>query len=401
MSPQSFFKTILFCIVISSCVEPIVLDSGEVMPVVVHCVLTDSTSVQTVKLFRAARPGEEKMTPLSSDQVNSVKIADSLGAVILLPGKAGEWKGNLIPRDECLYRLDIEMKDGRKVFAETSYPKRYHYSPERGHLYRRALFPDTGEIIDNVLWYDPILYHINYTPSAGIIDPAIIGFYPNSIVWQFVIQPNYAGGVSYSDYVGLRRIVDYPTTLPEESLFNRIPALSLADFSCFSQDLGNSTGLPTYGPVPDNAEDYVFWKALRFQYGDSRLFYSDHTDYRHDLIGIYDVDYATSHKPIPNIYHYPDSLGIHFVEQQYRNPKTPILLREYHLVSKEYDAWLQGTIERGLDIMSGDVLNVLYSKKDIPSNIEGGKGIFGAEALYRVPYNYWQYNEPIELRPDP
>ena len=340
MSPQSFFKTILFCIVISSCVEPIVLDSGEVMPVVVHCVLTDSTSVQTVKLFRAARPGEEKMTPLSSDQVNSVKIADSLGAVILLPGKAGEWKGNLIPRDECLYRLDIEMKDGRKVFAETSYPKRYHYSPERGHLYRRALFPDTGEIIDNVLWYDPILYHINYTPSAGIIDPAIIGFYPNSIVWQFVIQPNYAGGVSYSDYVGLRRIVDYPTTLPEESLFNRIPALSLADFSCFSQDLGNSTGLPTYGPVPDNAEDYVFWKALRFQYGDSRLFYSDHTDYRHDLIGIYDVDYATSHKPIPNIYHYPDSLGIHFVEQQYRNPKTPILLREYHLVSKEYDAWL-------------------------------------------------------------
>ena len=81
-------------------------------------------------------------------------ITDSLGSHVFRSAHDGEWEGTLVPSDNTLYRLEVTLQDGEVLSAETRYPKRYHYSPERGHLYRKALFPDTGDIVDYVLWYD-------------------------------------------------------------------------------------------------------------------------------------------------------------------------------------------------------------------------------------------------------
>ena len=115
-----------------SCVEPIVMDPLEEMPVVVNCVLTrerdpgknDVIPVQTLNLFYAKRPSDKEYLTIS-DAV--VKVSGA-GQTYDFTWDGERWTSTFLPDFGTEYSLEVSLPDGNRLSARTVVPMKMSLS---------------------------------------------------------------------------------------------------------------------------------------------------------------------------------------------------------------------------------------------------------------------------------
>ena len=122
------FTIILFLLLASSCVEPIVMDPLEEMPVAVKCVLirprigfatpADEPTMQYLDLYYAKRPGESSYRVIS-DAIVSVTGG---GATYGFSWNGERWECDLNPVFGTEYSLYVRLRDGKELRAKTKFP---------------------------------------------------------------------------------------------------------------------------------------------------------------------------------------------------------------------------------------------------------------------------------------
>lgn len=125
------FFPLLTCLTLAvSCVEPIVMDPLEEMPVVVQCVLTREgfgygpteagmeTPVQYLDLFYARRPSETGQRVISDAKV----VVKGGGVSHWFHWNGERWECAFLPEFGAAYELDVTIPDGTVLRATTSFP---------------------------------------------------------------------------------------------------------------------------------------------------------------------------------------------------------------------------------------------------------------------------------------
>ena len=124
--------TLMAGVLASSCVEPIVMDPLEEMPVVVNCVLTrerdpgknDVIPVQTLNLFYAKRPSDKEYLTIS-DAV--VKVSGA-GQTYDFTWDGERWTSTFLPDFGTEYSLEVSLPDGNRLSARTVVPMKMSLS---------------------------------------------------------------------------------------------------------------------------------------------------------------------------------------------------------------------------------------------------------------------------------
>ena len=105
-----------------SCVEKIVLDPMEEMPVVVNCVLMTERTTQELDLYYAKRPSETAYVPITDAKV---VVRDASGNSYPFQWNGERWTSDFVPAYKTRYVLEIETRDGKKLSAETTVPDNF------------------------------------------------------------------------------------------------------------------------------------------------------------------------------------------------------------------------------------------------------------------------------------
>ena len=123
---------ITVALLLSSCVEPIVMDPLEEMPVVVNCVLTRDGQGPAVFSGMTFTTPEQKLylyyakSPSGSDYV-VIKDAEVTVSERRFKHKFswnGEcWTSSFLPEFDTQYTLDVTLPDGRTLSGSTTYPE--------------------------------------------------------------------------------------------------------------------------------------------------------------------------------------------------------------------------------------------------------------------------------------
>ena len=114
-----FIIYLLTCIGAVSCVETIVMDPQEEVPVVVYCVLTNKSDVQTLDLIVVESPSGIQ----SEIKAKEVVVTTSTGMRYTFESSDGvRWNARFRPVPLEKYSLHVALAGGGKLKAETTYP---------------------------------------------------------------------------------------------------------------------------------------------------------------------------------------------------------------------------------------------------------------------------------------
>lgn len=303
---------------------------------VVNCVLTDTTIVQRMRLM-IKEPGKTKLTTVPADFVSTAYITSGKDNYYFKYEDKGIWTTIMNPEDGANYSLTIFLKNNKSIIAGTEYPKRPDIIGDAA-LFRKAYYPATDDIVDNVYWITP--------------ETSLDNFHFPSFIWMFLGQPKGDGSLRYSDLVATKstnRLADSFNTSSKD----------VWSLPCWSNENIGKVGWKTDLGYPVRSYDY----AVRL-HSPVRESLPDVLSY--DLIGDYDVDYAMKHKPSAEYgYGYND----------------PLMVIDVRLVSSSYDRWLKGAL---YDESLHDVLHSEKAYSDIDF-FGTAIGVFGAESVLRFP----------------
>lgn len=307
---------------IGSCISPIVMDPHKAdMPVVVNCVLMND-SIQTLKLFYATGKSHEKVIPVDSAIVTVSCEYNSVSySYRFYPVGDGEWKAKFKPFENIEYKLKIELEDKTVLSASTTFPIDFTL---------------------NSNWYLNRFYE-NTTIEQG----------PEKKLTNTIRVPRIF-------YVMARRneksdkLCKYITTdFPYTDNFNAT-SVRLADIDYFNKDTMDYY----FSHYPHSIDDrsllskkpglVMHKKFLRLEYP---AYYQDRDSSDHIFI-------FASFNP---------SVRIKFVMES---------LFCAYCVSDEYDKYLKYIYNKQMNL-SEDITEI-YNWDDYYTNIDGGKGIFGA-----------------------
>ena len=341
ISMKHFICLSLCCLLAMSCVETIVMDSKEEKPVVVYCVLNDTTSVQRLELYYASSLAGEGMTPVPEEDVAAVVLhfSDPEYPFIHQDGALWTCSHPLIQGKE--YVLTIFMEDGRTFEGTTRVPKMEPF----GFFHRKSdLF---GIILDH------------YYTGLGSIEGKDPPYDDQVSLWTMMYQP-----------IGKeKRYCHYLCVSKNTQMV--IPGVHLGDFACYDPSFMKQAGwtdraIKNTRPMMDLP--VVEW-AIRDKYIRNSAPIRETTS----LLGEYDLDAAIKQKVELN---FPPGVEL----------GQPILMVESHYVSPEYDAFLTAQYKKRSNILAGDVLSLLKEEKEFPSNITGTSvvGVFGSELICRT-----------------
>ena len=358
---RRFLPYLLALALLASCVEPIVMDPLEEMPPVVCCVLTrdgkfadyGDAPVQSLKLYYARRPLESKYVDIPDADVNITVDRQTYHFT---------WNGEKYtcafwPQFRAEYELKITLANGEKITASTRYPNHCEI------VYSSIYSGNTCNSAAGYCW----VYWEKSDPDKP---------YPETDAYLWV-TPSREG------------ISNFVTNHPGADGFNIIAG-------------GASQDLPV-GPMMKGE-----YKDLAKQYKNCDLGYWDkfeklfvglpiHKDFLR-IVHPLDFDNGIDDILVPEgVYSgsaEDDMDGPeyntrnHFIlqtDELIKNEGTPGFLGtktfyslpiRTHVLSKEYDHYLRGAVNRTLH---ADELTSLYDY-DLDadySNIEGGIGIFG------------------------
>ena len=103
------------------CVEPIVMDPMEEMPVVVNCVLTGDREMQYLDLYYAKRPSASAVDTIKDASV----VVTSRDSIHTFSWNGKRWQCRFLLGDNMEYRLSVKTADGKVLSAETTTPRQF------------------------------------------------------------------------------------------------------------------------------------------------------------------------------------------------------------------------------------------------------------------------------------
>lgn len=339
MAPKSLIPATLALIsslLLVSCNNREEILADSMREYVVNCVITDTTIVQRMRLM-IKEPGKTELTEVPADAVLTAYITSGKDNYYFKYEDKGIWTTIMDPEDGTNYSLTIDFKNGRIIKAGTKYPKRPAIIGDAA-WFRKAYYPATDDIVDNVYWITP--------------ETSLGNFSFPSYIWLFLGQPKGDGSLRYSDVVATK------SANRQGDSFNA-SSEDVWSLPCWSNENISKVGWKTDLGYPVRSYNYAIRLYLPVV---ERL--PDILSY--DLIGDYDVDYALKHKPSSE---YDDG---------YVNP---LMVIELHLVSQSYDRWLKEAI---LPEFRHDVLHTEKALSDVEF-FGTANGVFGAEAVLRFP----------------
>ena len=361
-----------------SCVEEINLDPMEEMPVVVTCVLTTETEEQSLELFYARRPSETGYVSIPDAKV-VVREETSAGSKT----HVFKWNGEkyvctFTPAYDTRYLLEVNTADGTTLSAETTMPKHFSLLPQEFSDSHIAVLEDYSNPISG-LWP----YYVDRTVE-----------YRQSLAYYFALETD-TGIEPYADelYAWISAGDRLSTDHKDADSFNLLPDnwndLKVHPFINHGGEKAPEyyqffSAYPAYMKFIRIHQRPGFTGAVSEKYlGETEntdyLFYlnSDTTD---DTILTAEID---------NVDGIPEEFFDEFVNTWLRWKMFDYPAQNEYIirfVSKDYDAFLKDMVEKNL--IRADELAVIFSTEPIHSNIAGGLGIFGAEAVGRAPFYY-------------
>ena len=367
-------------LIVSSCVEEIMLDPMEEMPVVVCCVLTGGSSMQSVDLYYARRPSESVFIPIPDANV-VVRERNSLPDVVY----QFKWNGEnyvceFVPVHNTSYVLEVETAGGKHFFAETIMPDNYALVPQKPeeNVFFQVLDSDFDD--DSFLYWPLFTGRLEYRQYRS--------YYFARVSEDGATEP-YSGEL-YAWILAGERL---STNHIDADAFNVLP-----DNWCSLKTHPLFTPFNSWRDLPEMASFYEYFSDLpafqRFVRIHQQNGFSGNVPPQYASVGgldRYDHLFVLNSDPTDETIYkriYPD------LDDETRNwyfrrttPYVPVQ-NEYtvRFLSKEYDALLKDLIKK--KIIRADQLAELFSTKPVYSNIDGGLGIFGAETVGKAPFFY-------------
>ena len=383
MTPHRFILSAVTMILCAGCVEPIILDPEEEMPLVVNCVLErpyewwwemDESQyyqgypadkvipTQYLDLVYARRPSETEVRKMDDAEVC---IFDGRNQLYEFKWNGDRYECAFLPRYGMNYQLEITTPDGGKIRASTIFParvrlqkaplistlsQRYTYS---GFFYSESLYEDITvrelspgyqEIIVTEE-YRPFLgpYKVWVSASEGSGEPGI------------PIMTNHPEADDFNVMGG-----DWPT---ENNM-----SFQEADFNMFT-----SSG---FAPGWDKESSAAVWALYKDAWTKSLAhdkFVRIHQT--SDMPSIFEEDTQCTVQSVQRDSRLLFTLNAEFdYEKDIANHQEVGYLCRF--VSDEYDRFLKDVA--GKFLIHGDEFASYYSEDPVYSNIIGAKGIFGA-----------------------
>lgn len=398
---RSILIAIVSVVLLSGCLESISYDREGEEQLVVYCVLTDTTSTQRLRLFTTSPSG------IAAEMQSGAKVVVSSekGTHVFHWVGGDMWEAeDFCPENNVKYDLTV-LCEGNGLESST-------------------VFPDAVRIKKQLVGFkvseDDIGVH-----STGVMLVCEDGkpYLKACNLWVISRSPKNqeeeAGYISGHEYTSryLATTNEYADPFSSTSLkINDLQSFSNEAYSvllgnlqrqmksCYPPDLIYNTGPATY----HYKIDYLLeWNAPRFS--DVSLisrFYGLRPLYQSVLRISFPDNYDNStHAP----YIFPESnphsfivIGDYLVDDplslrwkslfldrfdvgmdagRRRFDMQDIMVLEYSILSDEYDVFLKELYQRKFNEESGNAVEILYNKNNLPSNIIGGEGVFGCQSI--------------------
>ena len=385
----------------AACVEPIVMDPLEEMPVVVQCVLTkdragdglfygdyqfngngnytyfdpEDTTVQYLDLYYARRPGETEPAKIS-DAVVSVKEGVGKGAKIYPFSRNGErWEAVFGPVFGETYTLEVIIP-GRKdhIFATTVFPgncfirsfRIQRPNPHSGFSESVSVSSETSKLSR---YFALMRWELRVEQIAERTYTSywVPWDYPGeAFLWVMAKEYDKPCERLYSDHPGTDSFNICSGTWDEMRCLESMKQLDItspyyadADSYFWDKYASRCTGLPMHKKFLRIHHPAGFESALEtdslfvnWSYCDPKKLFTVGADF----------------ETVSDLY-------------QYYTDKTNYSMTMW-MVSEEYDRYLRDIISN--TELHGDELTTLYSADPMYTNIEGGIGCFGSMIKMRV-----------------
>ena len=133
------FLVVCAVLVVTSCVETIIMDPHEELPAVVYCVLTNKSEVQTLELSVVESPSGVKPEVAAKEVV----VTASTGMRYTFESSDGvRWNARFRPVPLERYYLHVTLAGGGELVAETTYPDTLAINDNyyEGDLYKQQGF---------------------------------------------------------------------------------------------------------------------------------------------------------------------------------------------------------------------------------------------------------------------
>ena len=377
--------TIIFAFILAiaaSCVEDINLDSEKEMPVVVECVLTRDT-VQTLRLYRMrvlSETGNEPIGDATAILKGRNKNGDFETVAEFHRTDGIRWEARFQPEYGTEYTLTISIPGKEDITASTRFPEDLRLVKcSRAAFRRDDRGSDGGVVSPACIMYTAEVrqgkyYHEwnQYKTNDGSAFKAYLNVSDSPCkIWVFQHTDT---TMVYAD--------GKPLNILNEGFF-----LYTGSTQPFSKHIATShPGADRFNISPQSLHDLGFWnrpiKKGRTDYSGWCLLLCPETPVFDGFVRIdHPADFRNglSDKDLKVNYHYSDRCF--YIEGDYSDKfassNSGSFLNEVHFLSDEYDTYLRALYVRTLS--NNDFILSSYDYSNIPSNINGGVGIFGAD----------------------
>ena len=362
-------------LLLSSCVEPIVMDPLEEMPVVVNCVLTrkivsnidhgilvygfsSELPTQKLYLYYAKRPSEKEYTPISDA---TVKVSGG-GQTHYFEWNGECWTSSFLPVFEETYDLSIRLKDGKKLSSTMVFP---------------AFVTITGGVPPFFLSCSNNITTASTDNKKTVIVASAFAF-SVPVIGSWISPDGNYGDVKKSGTSnvwilakeGGKNVGGIITNHPGADNFNIING-SFDDFRAYNH-------LQSYIKVPFSTDYHSYLNDflsaspvhkdyVRIKYDWNSPFFLA-ADFDYERMVPYDDPYGID----------PDGDGFYpglYIDTRY----------ECYFMSDEYDAFLRELANK--QIHADEMVNQFFSPDVEYSNIVNGKGCFGGMYHYSIGNN--------------
>jgi len=354
---------LLSALLLNSCVETILMDTHEDLPVVVYCVLEEKET-QTLELYFAKGKSKAEYIPVTDAEV-SLYCYDEKVANFHRDGSV--WIVDYQPECGQMYQLKIQIPQREPISAIVKMPDNFHVFCFWAHVDEQ--WDGIGDFPDRMYTFSYELRVLYQSPSH----PDTYGtlFAGKSNLWVFPLS-------QWSDAWPLREEPQYneliTTDHPYADLFN-VSGITHKELPCFQEK--------SYSQFNKNYRNLLLW--LSNDYPDLPMC--------RNFVHINHPAHFNNGKDISSTScaHYSTGsfiLSTNFItdfetKENPLNPFAPILPLypgynnyEFISVSDELDLYLRDLYIKDLN---RDNLTQLYCTENIHSNIKNGIGIFGAK----------------------
>jgi len=331
-----FIRLAILSAVTVSCVESVEFDTGYKMPIVAHCILTES-NIQELDIRLATSYGKNNE---SLPDGITAELQDVTGKKICSFNREGEtrWIAEMTPSYGKEYVLSVKVYGEEIIRAKTVFPLDVYV---KQFMKRRS-----GPIME-YLYYSCEL-RIPFIDSEGIEHSEGAAYDASANMWVFPKEGSLIG-----------------TTHPNADDFN-LDIKTVADLPCFSRD---SMKLWNTGQNERKRWLKESYQELRLHDGCVRILSPDMFDNGEEPETISNQPLYTTRSFI---------LLADFPRNYY---PTNGNFFDIYFVSEELDLYLKDIYQK--EINRGRDMRMIYNKENVYTSLSSGMGVFGA-MLYRT-----------------